>query len=848
MDEASILNELKGLILIKTGIRTATPADCKRISIEISRALNKHVSETTIKRLFGFAAVKHNFSKFTITTLTEYVSGEILENWPIAIGLHPGSPPATWGDIKYRVSKVTDFTLKGIKNRVGMPYDLTISRKFAEHDFEEFLKSNYSFTAFISQPGYGKTMLMCHLAEKFFNNPNTAFHDSSILFLQAYNFFNAENPNLNFEDQLKTLLNIPKKESLISFIEENYKNSNGKFVIFIDGFSELTLKKDLKKQLFDSLINFICSVEDIECIKLVMSMRSTYWIRFYELIRHSAYLKTKWFAGNYFNVAEISNVPPLTEKEVDLILSRIDGKPVTDINPKLKAQLKLPFHIQLYYQLKQEDPCFNYSTNITFHELISRFIQENIYRSNYYTEKILFLKKVIQLTDFGKNGASVPKDLLIGELAAFKNAYMELLSDGILIEEKQYEDYHPREFVRFIQSHTFEYFLFIEILEKFNLRVEEDFFQYIQNEHQNNSARFQLLQWAIRFIIRIGDLKSLSYVFDLPLSHLEHNYLILFIAENLKYRSKYSADTNHLIREHKLHEKIIEQLINFDFVDASFKEAVEVLVEISDADEHTLVYQSLLAVMDMLSLDEHRISSRMEKIQDMGRSNWVIDPFEAIQLVHAKITNKYISNNELLGQIENLWYPFLKENRVLNTQQGIVYLLAIVLNLFFGSDQGAVKMINTIVKLHPKEFTRRSAFTIFIMNMLALSRTRINPGRKTEQLVRILVAIHENKHRYKVTQYSAAILKMTQTHQLKNRGEYLLARDYCEGCIHLFKTHSLNYNCIEMYNLLIAIFSDLNSVDRINEYKYERLTFIEDNKFSRKILALPREHTDFNHH
>ncbi|WP_205945885.1 NACHT domain-containing protein [Pedobacter hiemivivus] len=848
MDETSILNELKGLILIKTGIRTATPADCKRISIEISRALNKHVSETTIKRLFGFAAVKHNFSKFTIATLTEYVSGEILDSWPIAISLQPGAPPATWGDIRYRVSKVSDFTLKGIKNRVGMPYELTISRKFAEHDFEEFLKSSYSFTAFVSQPGYGKTILMCHLAEKFFHNPNTAFYDSSILFLQAYNFFNAENPNLNFEDQLKTLLNIPKKESLINFIQENYKNTKSKFVIFIDGFSELTLKKDLKKQLFDSLINFICAIEDIECIKLVMSMRSTYWIRFYELIRHSAYLKSKWFAGNYFNVSEISNVPPLTEKEVDLIVAKIDGKAVTEINPKLKAQLKLPFHIQLYYQLKQEDPCFNYSTNITFHELISRFIQENIYRSNYYTEKILFLKKVIQLTDFGKNGASVPKDNLIAELSAFKNAYMELLSDGILIEEKQYEDYHPREFVRFIHAHTFEYFLFIEILEKFNLRVEEDFFQYIQNEHQNNSARFQLLQWAIRFIIRIGDLKSLRYVFDLPLNHLEHNYLILFIAENLKYRSKYSADTNHLIKEHKLHDKIVEQLINFDFIDTSFKEALEVLVEISDAEEHTLVYQSLLAVMDILSLDEARINARMEKIQDLGPSDWVVDPFEVIQLVHAKITNKNISNSQLSVQIENLSYPFLKDSKALNTQQGIVYLMALVLNLFYGSDQGAIKMINTIIKLHPKEFTRRSAFTIFIMNMLAISRSRITPGKKTEQLIRILGVVHENKHRYKVTQYSAAILKMAQAHQLRNRGEYLLARDYCEGCIDLFKTHHLNYNCIEMYNLLIAIFSDLNSIDRINECKYERLTFIDENKFSRKILPLPREHTDFNHH
>ncbi|WP_448636407.1 hypothetical protein [Pedobacter panaciterrae] len=180
-------------------------------------------------------------------------------------------------------------------------------------------------------------------------------------------------------------------------------------------------------------------------------MRSTTWIKFYDRIRHSAYLKTKWFPGNYFNVNDVSNVPPLTEKEVDLILTKINKIDPKGINSKLKAQLKFPFHIQLYYQLKEEDPYFNYSTNITFYELISRFIQDKIYRSNYYTEKILFLKKIIQLTDYGKKGNSVPKDDLISELSAFKNAYMELLSEGILMEEKASKNStHGNTFVLFI--------------------------------------------------------------------------------------------------------------------------------------------------------------------------------------------------------------------------------------------------------------------------------------------------------------------------------------------------------------------------------------------------------------
>ena len=163
MEDIFTLNEVKSLILLKTGIRTITPADCKRISIEISKTLNKNVSETTIKRLFGFAVVKHNFSKFTLTTLSEYVNKEDSQNWTSALPSNTQAPVNSWSDIRMNAKKVTNFTLKGIKNRSGIPYEMTISRKFAEHDFDDFFKSDYSYTCFISQPGYGRTILLSHL-------------------------------------------------------------------------------------------------------------------------------------------------------------------------------------------------------------------------------------------------------------------------------------------------------------------------------------------------------------------------------------------------------------------------------------------------------------------------------------------------------------------------------------------------------------------------------------------------------------------------------------------------------------------------------------------------------------
>jgi len=663
MDETFILNELKSLILSKTGIRTITPADCKRISIEISKTLNKNVSETTIKRLFGFAMVKHNFSKFTLTTLSEYVNEEFQEVNAPSVKLTPNNIPKSWKEIHDKALAITDFTIKAIKNRSGMPYEMTISRKFSEHDFEVFFKSDYSFTSYISQPGYGRSILLSHLAEKLVHNDRSLFNDSTLLFITSGSLFNIEKISSNFEDLLKGHLGIQQKESLISYASQNYEASGGKLIIFLDGFSDLDLKKDQKKMLFDSIINFICAIENNKSIKLVMSMRSTTWIRFYNEIRHSAYLKTKWFPGSYFNINEVSNVPPLTEKEVEQIVSKISPSGGAEINLKLKDQLKFPYHIQLYYQLKKEDPYFNYSTNITFYELIFRLIQNQIYRANYYTEKILFLKKLILLSDYGKNGNSVLKDDLINDLLAFKNAYMELLSDGILMEIKSNEEFHPKEYVKFIHPHIFEYFLFIEILEKFNLKVDYSYFQFITQEYTDEHTRFQLLQWTIRFIIRIGDFKSLNLLFDLELNNYERNYLILFIAENLHYRTKNNPETSKLLSEHKFHDTIIKELINFDFVDSFYREAISVLITVTEDEETLLIYNSLLSIFDIFSLNTDNLANRIHTLSRYTSDHWPIAPQKIAEFVYSKFRELPKMTTNFLRMLTTSFPQLLQTNR-----------------------------------------------------------------------------------------------------------------------------------------------------------------------------------------
>jgi hypothetical protein len=48
-------------------------------------------------------------------------------------------------------------------------------------------------------------------------------------------------------------------------------------------------------------------------------------------------------------------------------------------------------------------------------------------------------------------------------------------------------------------------------------------------------------------------------------------------------------------------------------------------------------------------------------------------------------------------------------------------------------------------------------------------------------------------------------------------------------------------NSLSVYNLIIEIFTALKDPVKVNEYKYERLCFMEDNSISHHLFVLPNE-------
>jgi len=64
--------DLKDKVLQKIGVTSVLPHHCKLIARDIYEITQKHISETTLKRFFGFATKNHKFSSYTLAALNSY--------------------------------------------------------------------------------------------------------------------------------------------------------------------------------------------------------------------------------------------------------------------------------------------------------------------------------------------------------------------------------------------------------------------------------------------------------------------------------------------------------------------------------------------------------------------------------------------------------------------------------------------------------------------------------------------------------------------------------------------------------------------------------------------------------
>lgn len=489
MNLSTQLNELRTSILHKRGIQVITPSDCKAISVEIQNDFKKNVSETTLKRFFGFASVSYNFSRYTLMALSEYAASFTED------GNRAAAEDASWIKVRERAAAIATVALKSMQYRSGIPIEQTVGRSFAAQDFLDFYEREERLMCFIANSGFGKTTLLSHLVTDCFLAADAPYPNSVVLLVQTLNLFKPDGSLVVVEEYIKQVLGIPGQMHLISYLDRQCQLQQGKFVLIFDNFTELVSDSTVKDELFGQILDFLQALTKTSVVKVIMSMRPTTWARFYARMEHSYFLKDNWFQGHCYSEQTGTNVPVLSETEVENIGRKAGVDLRLGLNPMLKEQLKFPIHLQFYLQFIQEDHPEEYPADLIYCELIYRFIGEKIYRSNYYTEKLMLLNQFVRLTAYGQLPRFVIKKELIDGLAEFKNAYAEMISDGILIEKVKHQDEVVYEHIGFLNPSVYEYFLFICLCDE--LKTDQaDLLVRINALYPDSPVKFGLHQWV----------------------------------------------------------------------------------------------------------------------------------------------------------------------------------------------------------------------------------------------------------------------------------------------------------------------------------------------------------------
>jgi hypothetical protein len=106
---------LKTTVLAVSDFATITPCDCKTISAKIFNQTKQSISETTLKRVYGFAYSKFKPSLFTIDVMAKYCG---YQNWEVFCAeqdqnaVKPRDTSASWETLINRASHITK-PLKG---------------------------------------------------------------------------------------------------------------------------------------------------------------------------------------------------------------------------------------------------------------------------------------------------------------------------------------------------------------------------------------------------------------------------------------------------------------------------------------------------------------------------------------------------------------------------------------------------------------------------------------------------------------------------------------------------------------------------------------------------------------
>jgi hypothetical protein len=702
------LENLKQCLLDTAGITSVTPSIFRDLSLQIYKSTKKQVSDSTLKRIFGFAAYTFQPSLYTLNVLAEFCG---FVSWAEFCSKNKQSAATagrlaeqpTESDVLYKASELSHHTLQALKNKSGIPFPLTIPRDFLDEHLEIFLHTEYPVTILTAPAGYGKTIGLCHWVEEQLNFNRRENNGNIILFLSG-KVLNRISNQEDLHHWLLALLGIPMGNILLA---DNFQLQiqQHKFYLIIDSFDNTSFNQEQLDTLFSMLSDVISIYQGNPNFKIILTMRSASWLNFKRELQQQNKLDD-CFVGFMSDQNEESNVSLLTGHEIQLISNKI--KPGIKLMPTLDSEIVslfgYPLFFQYYYQKNPKNFALNELDVFSTYEVIYHFILDKIYTGRYCTEKVLLIHLLIDNGKFKKGNFCVDKLKVYEELRAYNTAYQDMISIGIIREVNFSDDSGYTECIEFVHDRILTYCIAAKLVYDNNDVFDEKLIDRISLSF-DSKFRLRILKWCVYIALKNKQYSIFDALPRIELVAAEKARLLKFLSKVIE-QGFFNTDSDDddeppfdITRA-----GLFNYFLGVEFISPEYSDALQSLLKLNIRDSSKIWIYTSIAINHVISLNSEGLESciaSLKRFPAEAFSTFQINPLNCLETLYYYF--KYnVVKKEALAEITHFCFnPPTTRTRL--DQLGSNYvlnLLALHTLSVAGRPQKVLRFIKVLHDIH----------------------------------------------------------------------------------------------------------------------------------------------------
>lgn len=426
------------------GKKISYQRDCKTLSEKVFEHTHEYISPATLRRLFGFLKTNSKPTRVTLDILARYCGYSHWQDFVVnqikASVTSKTNIPELWSLITTNTQEVNHHSIRSIQIKSGIPFEKTVRRTYLESLLNHFVSSNYSALAIVAPGGYGKSTFIAHW---YLNNPKVKKQQIIPIIISASKLENYAFSELNIDEWLWSQIGI--NAFSIPNLKDELKKLPGTIVFIIDALDEVTLTGIKLERTLKGIHELAKEFSESANTKLIITSRYATWksLQGY-LINPEVWLNID---ESNFN-SDNANIPPLSYDEMQTVLDNTvnQGKKerllIFELPPLLRQTISYPFYLQLFISSygKASYQALSDPLNI-----INEFIKQKVFDSIYPEEKADILNAIAK--EWLENSGAINKQQLkklypinLKTAGNYFDAYHDLLSFGIITEEKVYTD------------------------------------------------------------------------------------------------------------------------------------------------------------------------------------------------------------------------------------------------------------------------------------------------------------------------------------------------------------------------------------------------------------------------